>query len=69
MYRVAIDLLGGRAKWGAIEGWRFGRRNPPDWAIDALAAHLDKIASEAASAARLLRESKKPAPTRTGLKK
>jgi hypothetical protein len=65
--RYLEQLLPG-AQYGAIIGWRFGRRNPPEWAIDTLATHLDRIASEAASAARLLRESKKPAPTRTGLK-
>jgi hypothetical protein len=67
MRRYLEQLLPG-AQYGAIIGWRFGRRNPPDWAIDALAAHLDRTARQASEAARLLRESKKPAQTRTGLR-
>src|SRR5579864_301715 len=62
----ADTILAGRARYGAIHGWRNGRRNPPEWAVDMLAAHLDKMAREASEAARLLRESKKPAQSRTG---
>jgi hypothetical protein len=69
VHRCLVDLFAGRAQYGAIQGWRFGRRNPPDWAIDMLAQRLEDEASQRLAAARLLRESKKPAPTRTGLKK
>jgi hypothetical protein len=68
MKRYLVALFDGRAQYGAIQGWRFGRRNPPDWAIDMLAQRLEDEASQRLAAARLLRESKKPAPTRTGLK-
>jgi len=51
-----------------IKQWRTGRRAPPEWAIDALTTQLEQNAVEYAAAARLLRESKKPAQTRTGLK-
>lgn len=57
-----------QAPYDEIRKWRNGRRNPPEWAIDTLAAHLDRMADQASEAARQLRESKKPAPTRTGLK-
>jgi hypothetical protein len=68
MHRYTSEtIFAGRVGYSTIHSWRF-RHNPPDWAIDTLAAHLDEIASKAANAARLLRESKKPAPTRTGLK-
>jgi hypothetical protein len=52
-----VELLGHRVEYGAIHGWRFGRRRPPRWAVEVLAAHLDRMASEASEAARLLRQS------------
>ena len=56
------------APYDTIKKWRAGRRNPPEWAVDALTAKLDSMIRQASEAARLLRESKKPAPARTGLK-
>jgi hypothetical protein len=56
------------APYDTIKKWRTGRRNPPEWAVDVLTAELDSMIRQASEAARLLRESKKPAQTRAGLK-
>jgi hypothetical protein len=36
--RDLCALFDFRASYGAIQGWRFGRRSPPQWAIDLLRA-------------------------------
>jgi hypothetical protein len=36
-----VALFGGRATYGAIRGWLYGRRSAPQWAIDLLRAHAD----------------------------
>ena len=60
-YARLIELLEGRAAIGALQGWRFGRRQAPQWAKDMLANHLEREIAERAEAIRLLREKKKPA--------
>jgi hypothetical protein len=56
---LTTTILQDRAKYGAIHGWRFGRRNPPEWAVDFLIRHLEDRAAECQNAADALRASKK----------
>lgn len=39
-----VQLLGNRAQYGAIQGWRFARRKPPEWARSLVAEMLRKDA-------------------------
>jgi hypothetical protein len=64
-----LALYRGQVRYESIAHWRYGRRQPPDWILDITITALERQAAEHATAARLLRESKKPAQTRTGLKK
>lgn len=47
LLRGIEQLLGGRAEQGAISGWRYDRRNMPDWAAAALADYLEARAAAA----------------------
>jgi hypothetical protein len=54
-----VALLENRAQYGAIHGWRFGRRKPPRWAKELLAQHLRREAQDRWElATRLLDEDK-----------
>ena len=60
-YQRITDLLGGQARYGAIHGWRFGRRRAPQWAKDLLASHLEREARERLETAAALRANEKGA--------
>jgi hypothetical protein len=45
-HKRITDLLNDRAQYGAIHGWRFGRRKAPQWACDLLASHLRRHVAE-----------------------
>jgi hypothetical protein len=60
-YQRIVELLERRAQYGAIHGWRFGRRTPPQWAKDLLASHLEREAQERWQAAAALRANEKSA--------
>jgi hypothetical protein len=63
---LTTAILQDRAKYGAIHGWRFGRRNPPEWAVDLLIRHLEDRATEYQAAADALRASKKKTAPKPG---
>lgn len=58
-FRLLVDALQGRAQYGAIQGWRFGRRRPPQWACAMMAAHLRRDAYERLAVADLLHPKEK----------
>jgi hypothetical protein len=62
LHTAIVELLGNRAQYGAIHGWRFGRRKAPQWACDLLAQHLRREAHERLVIADLLSPNKKGAP-------
>lgn len=56
---LIVDLLGGEARYGAIHGWRHGRREAPQWARDRLASFLEQRAKVDLETAAALRANKK----------
>lgn len=46
-----LALIGDRAAYGAIHGWRHGRRRPALWAVEALAIEHKRRAAEQHQAA------------------
>lgn len=55
--RLAIlhELFGGRVGIEAIQGWRKGRREPPEWAKEIAATKMDEISESAAAVSKMLR--------------
>lgn len=44
-----VALFENRATYGAIQGWRFGRRGPPQWATELLDRKLGALAARLTS--------------------
>lgn len=55
-HREICALFDNRVAYGTIKHWRRGRRDPPQWARDLLAARLEQDARECAVLAELCRE-------------
>lgn len=59
---ILIEALGAKVDLRTIQGWRYGRRKPPQWARDLLASRLERISESAAAVAKLLRSENEKAP-------
>jgi hypothetical protein len=56
-YRGLLEVLGGKVKHGTLKSWMGGRREPPQWARDALADALEAHAKRLRAALMRLRAS------------
>ena len=53
-----LELFRHRVSLSTIQAWRYGHKNPPQWACDILANHLRKSAYEQLQAADMLTKEK-----------
>ena len=53
-----LALFQNRVSLETIQAWRYGNREPPQWAKDLLASHLEREAHERLAAAAALRNEK-----------